>query len=73
LTGGVTKIIRQKADSEGYGPNNPEPLDFKDSAMVRNESHNALHAAIEYINAGASDSEEEDSKPNMPCKNSLPT
>ena len=59
----MTKIIRQKFESGGYGPDNPEPLEFKDSALVRNEFHNALHAAIEYVNAGAPSSEEDDTNP----------
>jgi hypothetical protein len=38
-------------------------MEFKDSALVRNEYHNALHAAIEYVNAGAPSSEEDDNSP----------
>lgn len=68
-------MIKPKVETEKYGPNNPEPVDMKDSARVRNESHNALHASIEYIDAGTSSCQQDEpsSNPNMPCKNSLPT
>ena len=46
------KDNQQKSVPTGYGPNNPEPIELKDSSKPRkNELHkNALHAAEEYIN-----------------------
>lgn len=32
-----------------YGPNNPEPPQLKDSAKLRSEADNPLHAVEEYI------------------------
>ncbi len=34
--------------SAGYGPNNPEPLSFKESEIPKDKD--ALHSAGEYIN-----------------------
>ncbi|MDR3589993.1 MAG: hypothetical protein P4N41_10085 [Negativicutes bacterium] len=68
----MTKIIRQRFEPGGYGPDNPEPQEFKDSALVRNESRNALHAAIEYVNAGAS-SDDDDDGLSLSDKDSPPT
>jgi hypothetical protein len=44
----VFPIYNPSLDQE-YGPNNPEPLAMKDSAMVRDPSGDSLHAALEYI------------------------
>jgi len=44
----VSPIIKPAIDQE-YGPNNPEPLSMKDSAMVRDPSRDSLHTALEYI------------------------
>ena len=41
-------MLKQVTEEE-YGPNNPEPLGMKDSAMVRDPAKDALHAAMEYI------------------------
>lgn len=39
----------RKANAEvGYGPNNPEPIAFKESLLPKEKD--ALHAAGEYIN-----------------------
>ncbi|MDR3562239.1 MAG: hypothetical protein P4N59_12505 [Negativicutes bacterium] len=63
-------ISRQQSRSK-YGPNNPEPAEFKDSQSMKNQSHDALHAAAEYINHETSSVEEDESQ--LPCKNSVPT
>ncbi len=42
-------MINKPSIDQDYGPNNPEPLAMKDSAMVRDPSRDALHAALEYI------------------------
>lgn len=34
--------------SVGYGPNNPEPLSFKESEIPKDKD--ALHSAVEYLN-----------------------
>lgn len=36
-------------DTSSYGPNNPEPEEFKDSARTNQQKHDALHAVLEYI------------------------
>ncbi|QDR80310.1 hypothetical protein [Sporomusa termitida] len=44
-------VEEQKLDanmSVGYGPNNPEPLSFKESEVPKDKD--ALHSAGEYIN-----------------------
>ena len=56
----------------GYGANNPEPQEMKDSAVVRNKNKDALHSSAEYIE-GTSSAVSEDNKPKLPCKNSLPS
>jgi len=65
--------MKDKNRNTKYGPNNPEPTQFKASA-INNEtdSNDALHAAREYLSSGDS-SDEETEKKDMPCKNSLPT
>ncbi len=45
---GVVPINKPSIDQD-YGPNNPEPLAMKDSAMVRDPSRDSLHATLEYI------------------------
>lgn len=40
------KLEQQANASVGYGPNNPEPLSFKEPG---NQADDALHSAIEYI------------------------
>ncbi|MDR7867995.1 MAG: hypothetical protein RIN56_14455 [Sporomusaceae bacterium] len=46
-------LINKPSINQEYGPNNPEPLAMKDSALVRDPSRDSLHAALEYID-GAS-------------------
>ncbi len=49
----MTDSEKEKAkkvnDSIGYGPNNPEPAEFKETNEAT-DSEDALHAASEYIN-----------------------
>lgn len=49
----IIAVKNTKASSVpiGYGPNNPEPVEFKDSAKDRQDeiTNNALHAAEAYI------------------------
>lgn len=41
----------EKANAEiGYGPNNPEPIQVKESNEKINLEDDALHSASEYIN-----------------------
>lgn len=43
------KKSAKKANAEvGYGPNNPEPIAFKESKLPKEKD--ALHSAAEYIN-----------------------
>jgi hypothetical protein len=67
----VVKMVDNKQGKSGYGPNNPEPQEFKDSATADNETDDALHSSLEYINGQATSTDT--AKPHMPCKNSLPT
>jgi hypothetical protein len=64
----VMAMIKQKMQPPGYGENNPEPAEFKNSATT--DDADALHADLEYISGQNSASSK---KPHMPCKNSLPT
>ncbi|HWR43254.1 hypothetical protein [Sporomusa sp.] len=41
------KLEQQINASVGYGPNNPEPLSFKESEIPKDKD--ALHSASEYI------------------------
>jgi hypothetical protein len=34
----------------GYGPNNPEPIQIKESSEKKDSNHDALEAISEYIN-----------------------
>ncbi|MBP2646192.1 MAG: hypothetical protein H6Q75_1632 [Firmicutes bacterium] len=54
----------------GYGPNNPEPLEFKESAA--DDEADAFLGSDEYIN-GKSSTGKDQGKSHMPCKNSVPT
>lgn len=41
----------KKANAEvGYGPSNPEPIQFKESSEKKDSDHDALEAVSEYIN-----------------------
>lgn len=63
-------MITPKTQRPGYGENNPEPSELKQSATSKEDASDSLHADLEYINGQNPASTE---KPHMPCKNSLPT
>ena len=44
----MNKSAREANAEIGYGPNNPEPIAFKESLLPKDKD--ALHAAREYIN-----------------------
>ena len=68
-TRGGKVISKNSPVNSDYGPNNPEPLEFKESA-ANYEENTALDAAEEYINGNTSSDKD---NPHMPCKNSVPT
>jgi hypothetical protein len=56
------KLEQQANASVGYGPNNPEPVSFKESEIPKDKD--ALHSAAEYI---------EGKKSNKKTQNTVPT
>ncbi|MBP2651609.1 MAG: hypothetical protein H6Q74_2434 [Firmicutes bacterium] len=47
-------MIRNQSSKNGYGPNNPEPKEFKESATVFKKNA-AFEASDAYINGTASE------------------